>query len=525
MNSIKDKGWEHATDAQRDRGALGALFKVLPRAFLVTLAGDQVGKIHDLKPRNVIGRRNDVDISLSDQEVSRKHAEIRVEGTQALVTDLGSRNGTFVNDRPVQELPLKHGDLVRLGGGTVLKFTWGDEVSDGMSRFLTETSQKLNVTSEQLQSAQQRLVQAEKFAAIGQLASGVGHEILNPLSFVIHNLSFIKNELAALRLEQDHRADLEGAINDAGMGVERIRVIVSDLQDFARQMHDERKPIDLKLVIEAAVLMVAHQIEPAARMKVEIAELPQVEASALRLEQVFTNLLVNALHAIEGPREANQITLRAYPFGDLEVVIEVEDTGRGIPAESLKRVFDPYFSTRPSGTGLGLGLSICQGIVSAHRGQLMVESEVGKGTLFQVLLPVYRPPPVKAEEKHDLTAVKVMLVGTRTETEAQLSSMALASLTAVRGVDEALTALSSGERPDVIFCESDLLSSGAGLLHQSVNDRFPNLAPRLVFLGQSGLELGERPLLDRVGNPRLPLPLDLERLPGLLLKWLRLWED
>ena len=251
-----------------------------------------------------------------------------------------------------------------------------------------------DVTEER--ALRERLQMADRMAAVGTLASGVAHEINNPLACVTANLELLREELAppgdavpppANRMSP---AEILAALDDAREGAERVRLIVRDLRLFARGDSVERGPVDLGGVLQAAERMAGNMVKARARVIQEHAPLPPVDGNATRLCQVFVNILVNAAQAIvAGAPEDNEVRVRATLDGD-QVVVTVRDTGIGIPADVRGRIFDPFFSTRGIGGGTGLGLSVCHGIVSSFGGSIAVdEPPDGRGTIVRVALPVY----------------------------------------------------------------------------------------------------------------------------------------
>jgi signal transduction histidine kinase len=234
---------------------------------------------------------------------------------------------------------------------------------------------------------QERAISAERMASLGTLAGGIAHEINNPLSYVLSNLRFLSESLAALGPSPGRLAEARDVVDETLQGAERIRQIVQDLLAFARP-NREMKPVDLQRVLDLALSLASSEIRFRARMVKDYQAVPAVFGDEYRLGQVALNLLINAAHAIPAGRpDRNRIRVstRTDPSG--RAVLEVEDTGDGIPAEIRSRVFEPFFTTKPVGVGTGLGLSICHGIVTSLGGEITVESEVGKGTAFRVLLP------------------------------------------------------------------------------------------------------------------------------------------
>jgi signal transduction histidine kinase len=179
------------------------------------------------------------------------------------------------------------------------------------------------------------------------------------------------------------------ALAEAREGGERVRLLVQDLKMLSRADDVESGPVDMGAVLRSAAKMAAHEIRHRARLVVESDGVPQVYGNGARLCQVFLNLLINAAHAITpGQVARNEIRLSARGGSDSHVLVEVSDTGCGIPPENLARIFQPFFTTKPRGVGSGLGLSVCHRIITAHEGEISVESSPG-GTTFRVRLPIH----------------------------------------------------------------------------------------------------------------------------------------
>jgi PAS domain S-box-containing protein len=237
---------------------------------------------------------------------------------------------------------------------------------------------------------EEQLRQSQKMETLGVLASGVAHEINNPIAYVLSNLRFVSAEL------KEHESALPGSwfsqikqvLDDALEGGERVRRIVQDLHTFARHSN-RRGPVDIHRVLDLAINIASNQIRYRATLVKDYADIPPVQGDESRLGQVVLNLIVNAAQAIpEGRPSENEIRVTTRQDSAGRVVLEVRDTGSGIPHEIRSRVFDPFFTTKPIGSGTGLGLSICHGIVTSLGGEISVESTLGKGTTFRVVLPV-----------------------------------------------------------------------------------------------------------------------------------------
>ncbi|EAU62070.1 ATP-binding protein, partial [Stigmatella aurantiaca] len=239
---------------------------------------------------------------------------------------------------------------------------------------------------------QTRLVLSDRLVAMGTLAAGVAHEINNPLAFVVSNLDFMAAELQAVarELPPGRLTEVEEVLREASMGTSRMRQIVGDLKMLSRADDEAPAPVNLKHVIESALTIARAELRPRAQVVRDYSDIPLVEGSEGRFAQVFLNLFINAAQAIApGQPENNEIriTLRS---AQEHVIVEVKDTGGGIPADLRARIFDPFFTTKPVGEGTGLGLFVCQGIVTRFGGEISVDSQAGQGTTFRLIFPAER---------------------------------------------------------------------------------------------------------------------------------------
>jgi len=231
------------------------------------------------------------------------------------------------------------------------------------------------------------LLNTERLAAAGTFASGVAHEVNNPLA----SISSLVQALLSDEADQDRRTALTTILSQ----ITRIATTLKDLVNFARPAPAERKLLDLNDMISETLRLVTYnkrfggiRIEPSLN-----SELSPAYADANGIQQVLLNLLFNAADANEAEGGVIQVTTenRRAPQADgaARVVMRVVDNGRGIASENLERVFDPFFTTKPAGSGVGLGLSICQRIVLSNHGTIRVESESGDGTAVTICLPPF----------------------------------------------------------------------------------------------------------------------------------------
>ncbi len=276
-----------------------------------------------------------------------------------------------------------------LAGATrrVAQGDWSVRVPATGLREMRTQAASFNTMVENLQEAQDQLVQQEKLASVGQLAAGVAHEINNPLGSVLLYADILYKETPEDRQQQ--REDLQMIVREAT----RCKAIVNDLLNFSRQNQVLAQTTDLNALLHD---LAAQKRKQELYTNVEIVEdldpaLPAIQADPLQLHQTFVNLMDNAAEAMP---DGGRLRLRTYtgPTPGF-VTVEVGDTGVGISEENMKKIFTPFFTTKPIGRGTGLGLAIIYGIVKMHRGQINVQSEVGKGTVFTITLRQQLPPP------------------------------------------------------------------------------------------------------------------------------------
>ncbi len=265
------------------------------------------------------------------------------------------------------------------------------ERTEEAARLFAETVQRnkeLAQINAQLQSMQLQLIQTEKLAAVGQLTAGIVHDVKNPLA-VIKGLSELILEEDGL--DQEIRKEI-GIIRESA---EKANRIVTDLLKFARQSSPDKQYQDMRETIEACLRLTGYLTKKGHVMvSTDLPDKPVMTCyDTQQIEQVFINMIHNAVQAT--PDGGNlYINLSQV---DEAIAVAFQDTGTGIAPENLKRIFDPFFTTKPEGQGTGLGLSVSYGIIANHNGQINVESELGKGTTFTVLLPVIVPEPAAGE--------------------------------------------------------------------------------------------------------------------------------
>jgi PAS domain S-box-containing protein len=300
-----------------------------------------------------------------------------------------------------------------------------EELRQSELQLKTQT-QHLRQALKELQQTQMQLIHSEKMSSLGQLVAGIAHEINNPINFIYGNLHYLEEYVQSLLnivqtfqqcYPQPVKAvqvaiekfelgfvsnDLPQLLNSIRFGSERIRNIVHSLRNFSRLDEAEIKPVDIHEGIENTLLILQHRLKSNSHkytivINKEYGNLPLVECSPGQLNQVFINILSNAIDALEETitHQPNNfipsITIRTNVIDNHWVLIYIADNGLGMGEETKLRVFDPFFTTKPVGQGTGLGLSISyQIVVERHSGKLDLFSEPGKGTEFQIKLPLCR---------------------------------------------------------------------------------------------------------------------------------------
>jgi len=233
------------------------------------------------------------------------------------------------------------------------------------------------------------LARVSQMGAVGSLAASLAHEINNPLAFVMSNLAFVRDHLGSTRAE--HVAESHDALVEALDGLLRIQAVVAGIRAVSLEQDHQGQPVDACAVLDSAIKVVRAGSAQRARLEVEHRHpeqpRPFVRASHGRLAQAFLNLLTNAVEALPPEDPARRLVRVACQVQQARVTIEISDSGKGIPREVAERLFQPFFTTKPAGTGAGLGLYVSRNILHAAGGELTYTTEVGVGSTFRVELP------------------------------------------------------------------------------------------------------------------------------------------
>ena len=264
--------------------------------------------------------------------------------------------------------------------------------------------EKLLAVLDELSRTQAQLIHSEKLASLGVLAGGVAHEINNPLMVILGRTELM---LMDHELHPDMKRNLETICNET----ERIARIVENLLTFSRRSRQEKiEKVNVNDALERTLMLSEHQLT-VGNVKVQKEtdpNLPEIDANAGQLQQVFMNLLINAHHAMP---EGGELTVRTGTIPDDRIFIEITDTGCGIAPEDINRIFDPFFTTKEEGKGTGLGLAVSRNIIENHGGDIGVRSALGLGTTFRVILPCVTPAEQPANSPLRLASVATGAVG------------------------------------------------------------------------------------------------------------------
>lgn len=291
------------------------------------------------------------------------------------------------------------------------------------TRDLKQANIEINNTLTQLKEAQTQLIDSEKMASLGQLTAGIAHEINNPINFVCSNISplkrnfedvldmmnayekideaespeVVKEMLNKIKARKDN-LDFEYTKEEIGLllngmreGAERTVEIVKGLKIFSRIDNQGINSANLNEGIESTLVLLNNQIQPGIQLIKDLGNLPSVQCYPGKMNQVFMNIITNAIHAVKDEKMTNTpptIWVNSTLEDENHIKISIRDNGPGIPDHVKKKIFEPFFTTKEVGKGTGLGLSIVFSIIEAHKGTIQVETEVGKGTEFKITLPV-----------------------------------------------------------------------------------------------------------------------------------------
>jgi two-component system NtrC family sensor kinase len=326
----------------------------------------------------------------------------------------------FETSESATEIPVKNDTEIGLLTASF------NEMSRRISQARTDLKKKifeLEAANQELKDTQAKLVHSAKMISLGQLVAGVAHELNNPIGFISSNMSHLRDyseklikmvevaesdpgQLPTLKKEYEFDyivQDMPKLISSCEDGARRTKDIVLGLRNFSRLEEAKLKEIDVHESLDTTLNLLAGEIKNRVQVHKLYEPVPRVACYASQVNQVFMNILSNALQAIEG---AGHIWISTQAIRDTsdkhgKVQISIQDSGKGMKADVLEKIFDPFFTTKGVGQGTGLGLSISYGIIQSHGGEILVRSEVGVGTEFIIMIPVY-PPASRLTQTSDL---------------------------------------------------------------------------------------------------------------------------
>ncbi|NVB80965.1 MAG: response regulator [Kofleriaceae bacterium] len=371
-----------------------------------------------------------------------------------------------------------------------------------------------------LQATQAQLMVAEKFAAVGQLANGVAHELNNPASWVLLGVDSARRRLAQLQAGADAKlagelAAIERSLADVHAGMERMRTVIGDLRTLSRVDGDKPVEVDLDELVRASCQLARPAYLGVARIVLDLGGVPPIVGDRARLGQVVTNLVVNAAYAVAERKGEQEIVVstRATPE---HVVLAVEDTGPGISDELRERVFEPYFTTKPAEVGTGLGLALVREIAERHGGGARAMRGSRGGARIEVALAYGRPlrptPPPPSEPPGNRARLLViddepMLLRSLAQTISDDHDV----VTALGG-QAALDILAEDRAFDLVICDLQMPSVDGVAVYESLAATAPRLAERLVVMSGGVVTPRATEFMARVKPRVIGKPIDLDEL-------------
>lgn len=391
--------------------------------------------------------------------------------------------------------------------------------------------------TEALDRAQFALQESERHAALGRLAAGVGHEINNPLTYLALSLESIESWARDTDTRKTNSqqtpipADIREALDNAREGTERIRLVVDGLRNYTRTTAGEFRRLSLEDIARSALRVASHHVQHVAKLELDLGRTAVISGDESRLVQVVVNLITNAAQAIAESNADGEIVIsvRTFTQPDGQAALEVRDGGPGISPENLRRLAEPYFTTRATSGGTGLGLFLSRGIMEQHNGCLEIESTLGKGTVVRIVLPpagvdiegeVVKNDSVEiTSESRDIVTRKRVLLIDDEPLVARVMARTLAPYCDVSVADSGSNAIavldSQGEDAppfDVVLC--DLMMPGmTGIeLADFLGSKNPELRRRMLFLTGGAVTSAAADFLERDDVRFLSKPVGVQEL-------------
>ncbi len=378
----------------------------------------------------------------------------------------------------------------------------------------------------QVKQTQADLLLADRMMTVGALASGVAHEINNPMSFVIGNLHYAISVLGQPNFPDGvDLGEVRLALEEALDGADRVSGIVKNFNTFSRADSTSTGALNLPSIVESALTAAYVQIRRKAQLYRSLQPTPAVKGNEARLGQVILNLILNAVQALpENQSTTNSIEVATYEEAG-QAIFRITDSGPGIPPQVLNHVFELFFTTKPHGLGTGLGLSIAHSIVRQLGGTIEVQSALGEGTTFTVRLPPL-PPPLDEESPEDeanfvpAEAGRILVVDDEplivSAFRRVLQDVDLAVALSGR---EAIEILSDDVNFSLIFCDLYMPEVSGMDVHRWVQKTNPGLEDRIVFMTGGAHDAVAQAFLDRLPNRRLNKPFNPEEIHQMVRRF------
>jgi two-component system cell cycle sensor histidine kinase/response regulator CckA len=372
-----------------------------------------------------------------------------------------------------------------------------------------------DVTEDRAREARVRV--ADRVVALAALAGGVGHEINNPLAYVLANVDFAL-EVTASKLPAD--VELRTALSEAREGCHRIKNIVRNLKEHSEPDQSAIDSTDVNEAIASALRVMDNQLRHRTRVETELGKVPLASASASRLSQVLVNLLGNATDAMpERPMQQNLITVKSTLAASGEIAVEIADNGTGIAPELIDRIFDPFFTTKGAESGTGLGLYLCHKLVTAFGGTIRATSKLALGSTFVVTLPVAAvQSPARARSLAPVPQAppRVLVIDDEPAIARALGRMLRGYHVQTAQSADAALALCETEHFERVLCDVMMPGKDGAAFYAEVLRRDPSLAKRIVFMTGGAFTEGTRRFLASIDNPVLDKPVDARALLEVL---------
>ena len=375
---------------------------------------------------------------------------------------------------------------------------------------LARAREQLKAEIEQRKRAEEALRQTEKLAALGQLLAGVAHELNNLLTLILGGTDLLRTMVGSGPLREE--------AEEIGRAAERCARIVRNLLALARQRPLAKEPVALNQIVQESVELLAYALR-ADTVEVILdltQDLPILLADPHQLQQVVVNLVANAHQAMLKTPPPRRLSLTTQ-FDPAHVVLQVTDTGPGIPPEILTRIFEPFFTTKPAGDGTGLGLSLCQGIIQVHGGTIRVESPPGQGARFRIELPVDVASRLEPEPRAAAVQIRgktILVVDDEPAITRMLKNLLSADGHHVETAANGALALEKlRARPyDLILSDIKMPELDGPGLYREVERRHPEARHRIIFLTGDALGPQTKAFLEETGVPYLNKPVTVEEI-------------